>query len=278
MKQILLICAAVVFVGCGKKEPEREANVPDVNPPVQPPVKETKQLPAKPKVKPTKVTLTPEIEAAKKAHEAGNYREAARLYTVELAAEEAKPAPSWVQLSYLHNQLGLALDNAGLYDKALEHHQKALPIRLKQLGSEHPHVARSYNNIGSVHYKKREYDKALENYQKALAIQLKKLGPEHPNVARSYNNIGAVHHKKGEYDKALEHSQKALAIQLKQLGPEHPYVVQSYMNMAFVYKAKKDLVKAKEYWEKAYAIFSEKLGPNHPNTKRVKGQLDALKE
>jgi hypothetical protein len=52
----------------------------------------------------------------------------------------------------------------------------------------------------------------------------------------------------------------------------------SYNNMAYVYKAKKDLVKAKEYWEKAYAIFSEKLGPNHPNTKRVKGQLDALKE
>ena len=87
-----------------------------------------------------------------------------------------------------------------------------------------------------------------------------------------------MHHKKGEYDKALEYSEKALAIELKQLGPEHPYVAQSYMNMAFVHKAKKDLAKAKEYWEKAYAIFSEKLGPNHPNTKRVKGQLDALKE
>ena len=47
-----------------------------------------------------------------------------RLYTVELAAEEAKPAPSWVQLSYLHNELGFALDYAGQYDKALEHFQK----------------------------------------------------------------------------------------------------------------------------------------------------------
>ena len=273
-----MMIAVVMLQGCGKQVPEQQAKVQDAKPTTQPPVAEIKQPPAIPKAELTEAKLTPGMVAAKKAHEAGNYREAARLYTVELAAEEAKPAPSWVQLSYLHNQLGLALDNAGLYDKALEHHQKALPIRLKQLGSEHPHVARSCNNIGSVHYKKRKYDKALENYQKALAIQLKKLGPEHPNVARSYNNIGAVHHKKGEYDKALEHSQKALAIQLKQLGPEHPYVVQSYMNMAFVYKAKKDLVKAKEYWEKAYAIFSEKLGPNHPNTKRVKGQLDALKE
>ena len=97
-------------------------------------------------------------------------------------------------------------------------------------------------------------------------------------MASTYNNIGLVHHNKGEYDKALEHYKKALAIDLKQLGPEHPYVAGSYYNMAYVYEAKKDLAKAKEYWEKAYAIRLKKLGPNHPNTKRVKGQLDALKE
>ena len=163
MKRVVLL-SGVLLVGCGKKVPEREANVPDANPPAQPPVKETKQPPAKPKVEPTKVTYTPEMEAAKKAHEAGNYREAARLYTVELAAEEAKPAPSWVQLSYLHNQLGLALNNAGLYDKALEHYQKSLAIYLKQLGPEHPDVAISYNNIGLVHRMKGENDKALEHY------------------------------------------------------------------------------------------------------------------
>ena len=148
MKQILLICAAMVLLGCGKKAPEQQAE---------------------PKVELTEAKLTPGMEAALKADEAGNYPEAARLYTVELAAEEAKPAPSWVQLSYLHNELGLALDNAGLYDKALEYHQKSLAIRLKQLGPEHPDVAISYNNIGSVHDNKGEYDKALEHYQKCLA-------------------------------------------------------------------------------------------------------------
>ena len=85
-------------------------------------------------------------------------------------------------------------------------------------------------------------------------------------------------YKRQLYDKALEHYQKALAIKLKKLGPEHPDVATSYNNMAYVYKAKKDLAKAKEYWEKAYAICLKKLGPNHPTTKRVKAQLDALKE
>ena len=109
MKRAVLL-SAVLLASCGKKVPEQQANVPDANPPVQPPAKtldqpqtDAKQPPAKskekpaqppdqPKVEPTEATLTPGMEAAKKAHEAGNYREAARLYTVELAAEEAKPA------------------------------------------------------------------------------------------------------------------------------------------------------------------------------------------
>ena len=196
---------------------------------------------------------------------------------VPLAAEEAKPAPSWVQLSYLNNQLGLALDAAGQYDQALEYHQKSLAIYLKQLGPDHPDVATSYNNIGTLHYANGEYDHALEYYQKSLAIWLKQLGADHPKVATNYNNIGMVLRVKGEYDKALEYYQKSLAIKLKQLGMDHPKVANSYNNIAFVYEAKKDLPKAKEYWKKAYAIRLKRLGPNHPNTKIVKGQLDALK-
>ena len=71
MKQILVMVVTMVLLGCGKKAPEQQAEA----------------------------TLTPGIEAALKAHEAGNYREAVRLYTKELTAEEAKPMPSWVQLS-----------------------------------------------------------------------------------------------------------------------------------------------------------------------------------
>ena len=207
---MLLICAAGVLLGCGKKAPEQEANGPEVNPPAQPPVNEAKQPPAKPKVEPTEATLTPGMEAASKAHEAGNYREATQLYTVELAAEEAKSPPSWVQLSFLHNELGRALDNASQLDKALEHYQKSLAIELKQRGPKHPDVATSYNNIGSVHDSKGEYDKALEYYQKCLTIELKQLGPEHPDVATSYNNMAYVYKAKKDLAKARSIGKKPI--------------------------------------------------------------------
>ena len=144
----------MVLLGCGKKAPEQQANA----------------------------TLTPGIEAALKAHEAGSYGEAARLYTVELAAEEAKPAPSWVQLSKLHNELGRALHNAGQYDKALEHFQKTLAIYLKQLGPEHPYLVTSYHSMALVYKAKKDLAKAKEYWEKAYAICLKKLGPNHPST------------------------------------------------------------------------------------------------
>ena len=113
MKQILIMIAAVVLQGCGKQVPTQQAKVQDAKTTTQPPVAEIKQPPAIHKAELKEAKLTPGMIAAKKAHEAGNYLEAARFCSMELAAEEAKPAPSWVQLSYLHNELGRALDYAG---------------------------------------------------------------------------------------------------------------------------------------------------------------------
>ena len=169
-----------------------------------------------------KPVITPEIKAAQQALDAGTYALAARLSAAQVAAEEAKPTPSWVQLSFLYNQLGVALHNAAQYAKALENCRKALAIRLKQLGPGHPDVAQSYNNIGFVHRKKGDNDKALEYYQKALAIKLKKLGPEHPSVAGSYHNMAFVYKAKKDLAKAKEYWEKAYAIRLKKLGPNHP--------------------------------------------------------
>jgi hypothetical protein len=40
--------------------------------------------------------------------------------------------------------------NQGKLDKAIELYEKALSIKIKVLGEEHPDVATSYNNLGAV--------------------------------------------------------------------------------------------------------------------------------
>ena len=45
----------------------------------------------------------------------------------------------------------------GQFDKALEYHHKALPIRLKALGENHPEVASTYVNMAGVETSERVF-------------------------------------------------------------------------------------------------------------------------
>ena len=176
-----------------------------------------------------------------------------------------------------YSNLGLAYDNKGDYDKAIEYYKKALKIILRKLGSEHPNVAIYYNNLGFAYREKGDYDKAIEYFQKALKIGLRKLGSEHPNVAFYYNNLGKTYNNKGDYDKAIEYLQKALKIGLRKLGSEHPNVAITYNNLGLAYDNKGDNDKAIEYYKKALKIGRKRLGENHPRTKKFEKNLNSVK-
>ena len=57
-----------------------------------------------------------------------------------------------------------------------------MSIFLQALGSDHPLVGTSYNNMGQSYLNKGDKKKALAYFLKAKAICLKKLGAQHPNT------------------------------------------------------------------------------------------------
>ena len=79
-------------------------------------------------------------------------------------------------------------DNVG----ALEMHNKALAIREKVLGNEHPDTAESYNNIGAVMLAMCDILGALDMLKRALAINDKVLGKEHPDTIDSLDAVAAI--------------------------------------------------------------------------------------
>ena len=67
----------------------------------------------------------------------------------------------------------------GEYEKALEHYGKALEVRERVLGSDHPDTAATYNNMALVYKAQGEYEKALDYYERALTVFKAKLGVNH---------------------------------------------------------------------------------------------------
>ena len=78
----------------------------------------------------------------------------------------------------------------GELEKAKNYYLRAMEIRKKQLGSNHAHVATSYNNIGVVYGDMGELEKARNYHLRAMEIREKQ-----PNYAdratepTSYNNL-----------------------------------------------------------------------------------------
>jgi tetratricopeptide (TPR) repeat protein len=167
--------------------------------------------------------------------------------------------------SLLANNLGKLLQDEGKFDEALAQHRRALAIREKLLGPEHPYVAKSLNNIANALYGQGKYDEALAQHRRALAIREKALGLDHPDVATSLNNIASALSSQGKYDEALANLRRALAIDEKALGLEHTDVATDLANIADTLSSQGKYEEALATARRALAIRERALGPKHPD-------------
>ncbi len=210
------------------------------------------------------------VQPRQKAAQAGAYE----IQIEELrAATDADRALQEARKLY---KKAIDLRNAGKYDEALSPFERALEIRERRLGPDHPDVSQAINSLATLHYYKGEYTKAEPLYQRALAIREKSLGPGHPDVASSLNNLASLYWSLGDYAKAEPLYQRALAIQEKSLGPEHLDVAQSLHNLALLHSRLGDYAKAEPLYQRALAIQEKSLGPEHPNVAQILNNLAVL--
>ena len=181
------------------------------------------------------------------------------------------------QSSRANRNLRIELRKKGRYDeaKAESLYKRALAIREKALGPDHPLVAQSLNNLAALYLQKGKYTKAEPLFERALAIREKALGPDHPHVATSLNNLAALYLQKGKYTKAEPLFERALAIREKALEPDHPYLVQSLKNLAALYQVQGQYPKAEPLYKWSLSIL-EKTEPNHPKVATTMEKLAGL--
>ncbi|HEU5230275.1 MAG TPA: tetratricopeptide repeat protein, partial [Ktedonobacteraceae bacterium] len=100
--------------------------------------------------------------------------------------------------------------------------QRALAIRKRVLGSEHPDIAASLNGLANIYCGQGRYTKAESLYRRALHIQELRLGQHHPKTGQTLHNLAVFRQKQGNLSEAFSLAERALSIRSQALGDAHP--------------------------------------------------------
>lgn len=154
--------------------------------------------------------------------------------------------------------------------------ERAVAIREKAFGPNHPQTASYLNNLGYLLAQQGDFAGARPYYERAIAISEDALGPDHPETAASLNNLASLLDAQGDLAGARPLYERALAIAEKAFGPDDPDTALSLNNLGYLLKQQGDLVGARVYYERALAIREKALGPDHPDTARSLNNFGSL--
>jgi CHAT domain-containing protein len=143
------------------------------------------------------------VKAPHKGAPAGGYE----IRVVELRAATEKDRV--LQEALKLQKESQRLFRAGKYDESLPAVERALELREKALGPDHPDVANSLHNLAIIYRLKGDYAKAEPLFQRTLDIWEKALGPEHRNVAESLNLLARLYEAKGDLTLAVKFQSRA---------------------------------------------------------------------
>jgi serine/threonine-protein kinase len=164
------------------------------------------------------------------------------------------------------NSQGLILTVQGRYEEARQAYERALALREKVLGPDHPMVTPSLNNIGNVLEEMGRYEEARRMHERVLAIREKVLGPQHPDMASALGNLGNVLTSLGRYEEALQRHERALAVREQALGAEHPLIANTLNNLGDTLRALGRYEESRRMHERALALQEKALSADHPRT------------
>jgi tetratricopeptide (TPR) repeat protein len=143
--------------------------------------------------------------------------------------------------------------------------ERALEIRERVLGPDHPHTAISLAKLAWLLRDQGE-TAAGPLFKRAVEISERVLGPDHPQTAASLNNLAGLLRDQGELAAARPLFERALEISERVLGPDHPQTASSLNNLAGLLRDQGELAAARPLFERALEISERVLGSDHSHT------------
>ena len=207
------------------------------------------------------------ISGTRTATDIGDYGEEARRVgaALPLLWNEYGTARTAREVAVVLTNLGTAYGDLGDHAKERDMLERALAIKERAYGRDHPEVATTLTNLGNAYGQLGDHAKKRDMLERALAIEERAYGRDHPNVATTLTNLGNAYGGLGDHAKKRDVLERALAIEERAYGRDHPEVAdhadepreRAYGNLG-------DHAKKRDMLERALAIDERAYGRDHP--------------
>lgn len=192
----------------------------------------------------------------------------------ETAVSAARTAARWAdeRLGPEHrmtlaalNQLGAALNDAGLYGQATPILRRVLDLRMRTLPEGHPDIAFSLNALGFALEHAGYSEEALPFYERSAAmLEALPVSQQGMSGANVFGQLGRSALRNGEEDKALALYGKALDLARRNASsPDDLEVLLAERNFAAELVGKGDLDTAERLLDHAVAGYAKQADPAH---------------
>ena len=164
-------------------------------------------------------------------------------------------------------------EELGLLPQAEQQAERALALRRRELGAEHPDTLTSMVSLAGQYIHEDKRDRAEALLVEVLNIQRRVLGDDHRDTLATMNLLAIVYRREGKYSQAENVGKDAAAGRRKVLGPDHPDTIESMSNLALTYMDEGKSEPAEKLLTAAVATQRRVLGEEHPDTLANMGNL-----
>jgi len=161
--------------------------------------------------------------------------------------------------------MGAVYRKLGLNAKAEPLLERALALRTKLQGPEHPDTLEVGGELGVLLWQRGRYEEAEEILRRVLEVRQRVLGREHPKTLLTMNRLGIVL-KEQESPEAEGLLRELLRLQEKTAGPESPATLNVMHNLAARLQESEKLEEAEGLQRRALEISRRVLGADAPGT------------
>jgi tetratricopeptide (TPR) repeat protein len=174
-----------------------------------------------------------------------------RIPQLEALAEAGKRLGRKDAQGMALGNLGLAYNNLGEYQRAIDYHEQSLAVK-REIGDRRGE-GNSLGNLGIAYKNLGEYQRAIEFHEQRLAIA-REIG-DRRGEGQALGNLGVAYQNLGEYQRAIEYYEQQLVI-VHEIGDRRGEGT-ALGNLGIAYDNLGEYQRAIEYYEQAKAIDQE---------------------